>query len=168
MRRIAFAGPMRRIAILTGATRRVALLALALIAIVGCGHPSLSGGDASSGGACRCRRHSTCAGSPSAWNPAHELVLAGTYDGTINTGSASLTSGNDTIFLASFTTSGTPAASRKLDDASTTATEWVHGVAIDSHGTAWVVGQYYGTPSFGDGALPFASQGGVLVLRLTP
>jgi len=105
---------------------------------------------------------------PSAWNPAHELVLAGTYDGTLATGSGSLTGGRDTVFLASFTTSGTPVASRKVDDASTTAEEWVHGVAIDSHGTAYVVGQYYGTPNFGDGALPFASQGGVLVLRLAP
>lgn len=105
---------------------------------------------------------------PSAFNPAHELVLAGTYDGTLYTGSTTLTSGSKTIFLATFATSGTPVAARRFDDASSTATEWVHGVAIDSVGTTYVVGQYFGAPNFGDGALSFASQGGVLIVRVAP
>lgn len=105
---------------------------------------------------------------PSAFDPAGHLVLAGTYDGTLQTGTTALTSGNKTIFLATFATSGTPLAARRIDDASTSANEWVHGVAIDDAGTTYVVGQYFGTPNFGDGALPFASQGGVLVLRVAP
>lgn len=105
---------------------------------------------------------------PSAFNPAHDLVLAGTYDGTLYTGSTNLTNGNKTVFLATFAATGTPLAARRFDDASTTATEWVHGTAIDTAGITYVVGQYFGTPNFGDGALPFASQGGVMILRVAP
>ena len=104
---------------------------------------------------------------PSTFNPAHQLVLAGTYDGTLYTGSSTLTSGADTIFVATFATDGTPIAAHRIDDANTTANEWVHGVAIDGNGTTYVVGQYYGAPNFGDGALPFASQGGVMIVRDT-
>ena len=105
---------------------------------------------------------------PSAFDPAHDLVLAGTYDGTLYTGAATLANGKATVFLATFEGDGTPVSARRFEDASTTANEWVHGVAIDGTGTTYVVGQYYGTPNFGDGALPFASQGGVMVLRIAP
>jgi hypothetical protein len=105
---------------------------------------------------------------PSAFDPSGNLVLAGTYDGTLYTGTTMQTGGRATPFLATFAADGTPLASRRFDDASSIATEWVHGVAIDSTGTTYLVGQYYGAPNFGDGALPFASEGGVLVMRVAP
>jgi len=101
-------------------------------------------------------------------DPAGNVVLAGTYDGTLVTGSGTLATGSENIFRASFGPTGTPVASRRVDDASSTATEWVHGHAIDSAGVAYVAGEYFGAPNFGGGALPFASEGGLLILRFAP
>lgn len=96
------------------------------------------------------------------------VVLAGTLDTTIYTGSGAVSGGAETIFLASYGPTGTPHAARSIDDQSTSAHEWLQGVAVDAANVTWPVGQYWGTPNFGDGALPFSSEGGVLILRLAP
>jgi hypothetical protein len=102
------------------------------------------------------------------FDAAGNVLLAGTFDGTLYTGSAALSPGNDTIFLATFAPSGTPVGSRLIDDHDTVAEEWVQDAAVDSAGVTYVVGQYLGQPNFGDGKLPFASEGGVLIVRVAP
>lgn len=99
---------------------------------------------------------------------AGNVVLAGTLETTLYTGSSTVSGGAETIFIASYAATGTPLAARSIDDHSTSAHEWLHGIAIDSGNVTWPVGEYWGTPDFGDGALPFSSEGGILILRLAP
>ena len=94
------------------------------------------------------------------------LIIAGTFDGSIYAGGAALTGGNETVFTASFDASGSPIASRAIDDHATQSFEWTHALAVDATGQRWIVGQYFGTPNFGDGALPFASEGGAMILSV--
>lgn len=99
---------------------------------------------------------------------AGNVVIAGTLDTAIYTGSTVVSGGAETIFLASYASTGTPLAARSIDDQSVSAHEWLQGVAVDAANVTWPVGQYWGTPNFGDGALPFSSEGGILILRLAP
>jgi len=46
-----------------------------------------------------------------------------------------------------------------------TNSEYPQDTAVDSLGRECIVGQYFGRPDLGDGARPFSSLGGVLVLR---
>ena len=103
---------------------------------------------------------------PSAIDAAGHLIVAGTFDGTLYAGGAGLANGNETVFTASFDAAGAPLASRAIDDHATQSFEWTHGLAVDSTGQRWIVGQYFGTPNFGDGALPFASEGGAMILSV--
>ena len=99
---------------------------------------------------------------------AGNIVLAGTLETTIDTGSTPVSGGSETIFLASYASTGTPVAARSIDDQSSSAHEWLQGIAVDAANVTWPVGQYWGTPNFGDGALPFSSEGGILILRVAP
>jgi len=103
---------------------------------------------------------------PPAIDASGHLIIAGTYDGTLYAGGAGLGNGNETVFTAAFDAAGAPIASRSLDDHAPQSFEWTDGLAVDSTGQRWIVGQYFGTPNFGDGALPFASEGGALILSV--
>lgn len=102
---------------------------------------------------------------PPAMDRDGHLVIAGTFMHTLHAGGTPLANGNETVFTASYSAAGVPIESQSFDDHNATqAFEWVQDLAVDSHGQRWIVGQYYGTPDFGDGALPFASEGGVMIL----
>jgi hypothetical protein len=94
------------------------------------------------------------------------LVLTGFYDCPVDFGGGPLASnGRDSVFVASFDSSGDFLWSRGVGAEGGSVTG--QSVALDDAGNVFVAGDYSGSPDFGDGALP-ASQGGLFLAALGP
>lgn len=94
------------------------------------------------------------------------VAVAGTFQGTINFGGGSLTSGGDTdIFLATFGSDGAHLWSKRFGDASSQSAE---AVAVDASGNLVLTGGFQGNANFGGSALTSAGGMDVFVARFGP
>jgi hypothetical protein len=106
------------------------------------------------------------AGGGIAVDPSGNVLVAGSFAGTLNFGGGSIAStGGENAFVAKFTTAG--------------AFVWAHpygnggpqvafGVAADASGNVLVTGTNFGVMNFGCGALTSAGAGDVFIAKLTP
>ncbi|MEO5731073.1 MAG: hypothetical protein ABI134_27065, partial [Byssovorax sp.] len=87
-------------------------------------------------------------------DPAGNVALAGTLQGSLDLGSGLLASvGGDDVFLGKLDAAGNPIWSRRIGDG---AAQQVHAVALGSATTAAIVGSFAGAPAFGDTVLTSA------------
>jgi hypothetical protein len=94
------------------------------------------------------------------------VLIAGTFRGTGDFGSASLTSaGADDPFVAKFDATGAAAWARRFGGSGS---DLAFGVAGDAQGNVAVTGGFEGTVDFGAGALTSAGMRDVFVVTLTP
>ena len=84
------------------------------------------------------------------------VVVTGSFNGTVDFGQGPLTSSNLDIFVAKYDPSGACLWSRRFGG--TSATDSGRGIAVDATGAVVVTGNFYGSVDFGGGAL--ASTGG--------
>ena len=89
-------------------------------------------------------------------DPAGNVLLAGTLQGSLDLGSGLLASvGGDDVFLGKLDAAGNPIWSRQIGDG---AAQQVHAVALGNATTAAIAGSFAGAPAFGETVL--TSQGG--------
>lgn len=93
------------------------------------------------------------------------FVVAGYFTGALNCGGGVLTSaGDDDIFLAKYTASGSHIWSKRFG---ALGTDEAFGVAVDSTGNIYVVGVFYGTFDFGAGNITSVGNADLFVAKFT-
>jgi hypothetical protein len=91
-----------------------------------------------------------------------DIIVAGSFTGTVNLGGAALTAAgfNNNIFVAKYSAAGQHIWSKRFGDANV---DQAKGVAVDPvTGNIAVVGSFQGTLDFGSGAMTAANAGGAL------
>ncbi|MCK6551185.1 SBBP repeat-containing protein [Myxococcota bacterium] len=97
-------------------------------------------------------------------DPNDNVILSGTFNGTVNFGGGNLVSaGGYDIFLVKFDTLGTYQWSRRYGS---TSTDYGWGLATDSAGNVIASGMYNGTVNFGGGNLASAGGYDIYLLKL--
>jgi hypothetical protein len=95
---------------------------------------------------------------------AGDVVVIGTFSGSIDFGDGPLTSaGGDDIFVAKLDASGNHVWSKRFGDANN---QQGTGVAVDSAGDVVVIGTFSGSIDFGDGPLTSAGGDDIFVAKL--
>ena len=94
---------------------------------------------------------------------ANNVLLAGTFNGTLNLGGADLVSSGTEIFVAKLSPSGAHVWSQRFGDA---AYQAAYGLAVDGNGAVIVTGRISGNVNFGGGALGNAGGIDVFVVKL--
>ena len=91
------------------------------------------------------------------------IVMAGQFQGAVNFGGATLSSGggND-IFMLKLSSNGTHAWSKRFGD---TGNDQACGVRVDDAGNIAMVGNFMGTVNFGGGAMTFHGQSDMFIAR---
>ena len=97
-------------------------------------------------------------------DPAGNVTIAGSFEGTVDFGGGPLTSsGQRDVFVAKFSATGTHLWSKKFGS---TGDEVGYGVALDSAGDAVVSGKFQGSVSFGGTALTSAGGDDIFLVKL--
>jgi fibronectin type III domain protein/beta-propeller repeat-containing protein len=112
---------------------------------------------------------STDSGNGVAVDGSGNVVLTGNFGGTTDFGSGALTSvGGDDIFVAKFSSAGTPVWSKRFGDPFSMAGFDVgRAVAVDGSGNVVVTGVFLGAVNFGGGALTGAGSTDVFVAKFS-
>jgi hypothetical protein len=93
-------------------------------------------------------------GGPVAVDGGGNVIVAGTFTGSINLGGATLTSaGGRDLFVAKFSATGQHLWSKRFGG---TADDWVRGIAVDGAGAVVLTGQFLNTINFGGANLTSA------------
>jgi hypothetical protein len=93
------------------------------------------------------------------------VVVAGTFEGTINLGGSSLTSaGGRDLFVAKFSSAGQHLWSKRFGG---TSGDDVRGVAVDGAGDVLLTGQFLGTINFGGSSLTSAGVEDIFLAKLS-
>jgi hypothetical protein len=96
---------------------------------------------------------------------AGNVVVVGTFEGTINLGGGSLTSaGERDLFVAKFSPAGQHLWSKRFGG---TRTDWVRRVAVDGAGDALLTGQFLGSINFGGPTLTSAGFEDIFLAKLS-
>ncbi len=97
------------------------------------------------------------------------VLLVGTFKGTVDFGTGALTSagtkGWSDAFAAKYSPAGTPLWAKAIGGAGD---DSGYAVAVDPSGNAVVAGSFQGTVDFGGGAVTAAGQADMFVLNLAP
>jgi uncharacterized protein (AIM24 family) len=98
-----------------------------------------------------------------AYDPSGNLVMTGSFWGTVDFGGGPLTSaGQSDIFLAKFDSGGTHLWSQRFGDGSC---QNGYSVALDSSGNVVMTGKFYGTVDFGGGPLTSAGDHNIFLAK---
>jgi len=84
-----------------------------------------------------------------------DVVVGGSFSGTVDFGGGALATGSSSAFLVKFTASGAHVWSELVAGA---ASGSVTGVAVDGNGTVFATGAFSGSATFGTGTLTSAGQ----------
>ena len=96
---------------------------------------------------------------------AGNVVVVGTFEGTINLGGGSLTSaGERDLFVAKFSPAGQHLWSKRFGG---TRTDWVRRVAVDGAGDVLLTGQFLGSINFGGPTLTSAGFEDIFLAKLS-
>jgi hypothetical protein len=96
---------------------------------------------------------------------AGNVVVVGTFEGTINLGGGSLTSaGERDLFVAKFSPTGQHIWSKRFGGARV---DWVRRVAADGAGDVFLTGQFLGTINFGGSAMTSAGNEDIFLAKLS-
>jgi len=102
-----------------------------------------------------------------ATDPSGNVFVAGSFNGTMVIGAATLASaGGSDLFVAKLSSAGTVVWARRFGDVAVR--QRVRGLAADASGNVVLVGDFDGSLDFGGGALTSAGQQDVFVAKLDP
>jgi hypothetical protein len=104
-------------------------------------------------------------GGPVAVDGSGNVIVAGTFDGTIDFGGGPLTTaGGRDIFVAKFSATGTYLWAKRFGG---TSDDWVRGIAVDGAGNVVLTGQFLNTISFGGPTLTSAGFEDIFLAKLS-
>ena len=103
------------------------------------------------------------AGNAVAVDDANDIVVTGSFNGTVDFGRGPLTSSNLDIFLAKYDQNGTCLWSRRFGGPSST--DSGRGIVVDGNGNIVITGNFIGSVDFGGGALTSAGGDDIFVAK---